>query len=46
MQHIKRESETDFSSDNDYYEFANKIPTVGNGLQSFLYEPVYKLKKT
>ena len=33
-------SETDFSSDSDYDEFANKIPFVDNIQQLFQYKPV------
>ena len=35
------DSETDFSSDNDYNEFANEIPFVGNILQLFQFETVF-----
>ena len=34
-------SETDFSSDSDYNEFANEMPTVGDILQLFQFEPVF-----
>ena len=33
-------SETDFSSDTNYDEFANEIPFVGDILQPFQFEPV------
>ena len=35
------DSETDFSSDSDYDEFAEEIPFVGNILQPFQNEPVF-----
>ena len=35
------DSETYFSSDSDYDEFANKIQFVGDILQSFQFEPVF-----
>ena len=34
----KKDSETDFSTDSDYSEFANEIPFVGNILQPFQFE--------
>ena len=45
------DSETAFSSDSDYDEFANKILSEGNILQLFQFEPIftmlkYKLKRT
>ena len=40
----KIDLETDFSSDSDYYEFANEIPFMGNILQPFSQLPKYKLK--
>ena len=36
----KMNSETDFSSDRNYAEFANEIPFVGEILQPFLFEPI------
>ena len=46
--HTKMDSETEFSSDTDYDEFANEILSVGDILQPFQFEPSlkYKLKKT
>ena len=35
------DSETDFSSDSDYDEFSNKIPFVGDILQTFHFEPIF-----
>ena len=35
------DSETDFSSDSDYYEFANEIHFVGDILQPFQFEPIF-----
>ena len=35
------DSETDFSSNSDYDEFANKIVFVGNILQSFQFKPIF-----
>ena len=35
------ESETDFSSDSDYDEFANEISFESNILQPFQFEPVF-----
>ena len=34
------DSETDFSSDSNYDEFANEIPFVGDILQLFKFEPI------
>ena len=39
------DSETDFSSDSNYDEFANEIPFVGDILQPFQFEPVFTLLK-
>ena len=41
----KMNSETDFSSDRNYAEFANEIPFVGDILQPFLLNPFYQLLK-
>ena len=35
------DSETDFSSDSDYNEFANEIQFVGDILQPFQFEPIF-----
>ena len=37
----KVDSETDFSSDSDYDEFANEISFESNILQPFQFEPVF-----
>ena len=37
----KTDSETDFSSDSDYDEFANEILFMGNIRQLFQFEPVF-----
>ena len=37
----KQDSETDFSSDSDYDQFANEIPFVSNILQPFQFEAVF-----
>ena len=34
-------SETDFSSDSDYDEFANEIPFVGNIMKPLQFEPIF-----
>ena len=35
------DSETDFSSDSDYGDFANEIPFVSNIKQLFQFKPVF-----
>ena len=39
--HKKKDSETDFSSDSNYVEFANEITYVGNIMQPFQFEPIF-----
>ena len=37
----KMDSETDFSSNSNYNEFANEIQFVGDVLQPFQFEPIF-----
>ena len=38
-------SETDFSTNSNYDEFANELPFVGDILQSFQFEPLFAAAK-